>query len=449
MKKLSLTVKWESHISLYWVAPLLLVLPVLIFWRSDLFYFADDWTRLLIMSHQNFWIYVVERDAEQWFPVFHLVFYAMIQGTKGQYGSLVLINCLGTGINALLLYLWCRPHLGPLWALVLGLAFAGTSVHTGTIWLAYNICYILCLGFFLAALLLTEGYVRTPSWSKLLGIVLCSILAIHSHSFVILGLLVIPLYALLLREPGSPARLLPLALTVALIYLLFALGYFLFLGLTSAQSQNPSIFSGLPGFSYLVFWCYGAFISPMVHLFFIRHLQVWSFGASIVVWGLCLAIIFGAGDFREKRLSLFAIAFNVIPMALVALARHQMPLDFATTPRYAVFTTIGVLLILAITCRILARRLPASPWVQVGLPLGFLALLAGQQCWQIARDAPKYRLFSQQARNCFQELLAAPAEQFSQDEWAEQPFCPQIRTSMNRRQALSAARYLQALSPDR
>ena len=139
----------------------LLALPVIIFWRPVFFYILDDWTALIQMAERPFGQYLVTPDGEQWFPFFHLVYYGLVKIAGEHYSLLVLINCLGTGVNAFLLYNFFRRHWEPGLALTLSLLYAVAAVHHATAWNAFYFGYLMSLGFFLGALLLTDGY-RTP-----------------------------------------------------------------------------------------------------------------------------------------------------------------------------------------------------------------------------------------------------------------------------------------------
>ena len=90
------------------VALILLAVPPALFWRAGFFYILDDWTSLIHMVSYPFWQYVVTPDGDQWFPLFNLVYYGLVKVVGENYGILVLVNCLGTGVNALLIYLFLR-----------------------------------------------------------------------------------------------------------------------------------------------------------------------------------------------------------------------------------------------------------------------------------------------------------------------------------------------------
>ena len=130
----------------------LLALPVLIFWRPVFFYILDDWTALIQMAERPFAQYLVTPDGEQWFPFFHLIFYGLVQMAGERYYLLVLVNCLGTGVNAFLVFLFFRRHLSYGLALTLSALYAAAAVHHAIAWNAFYVGYLLSLGFFLGAL---------------------------------------------------------------------------------------------------------------------------------------------------------------------------------------------------------------------------------------------------------------------------------------------------------
>ncbi len=225
-------------------------MPVLLFWRPGFFYILDDWTALLQMAEHPFGEYLLVPDGEQWFPFFHLVYYGLVRLTGEHYTFLVLVNCLGTGVNAFLVYLFFRRHLDPGLALTLSALYAGAAVHHAIAWNAFYLGYLLSLGFFLGALLLTDAYLRTGGGTRLGGIWLCALLSLLSHNYPLVGLLALPLYVLLVGGDCG-RKFWALAATVLGVYVIFALGYVSFAGVRAAASHNVKIFAacraGLPG----------------------------------------------------------------------------------------------------------------------------------------------------------------------------------------------------------
>ena len=160
------------------------------------------------MAERPFGQYLVTPDGEQWFPVFHLLYYGLVKIAGERYSLLVLINCLGTGVNAFLIYTFFRRHWEPGLALTLSLLYVMAAAHHATAWNAFYFGYLLSLGFLLGALLLTDRYLRAPSGGKLWGIGVCAALSILSHNYPLLGLLALPLYVLLMGERVYLARFL-------------------------------------------------------------------------------------------------------------------------------------------------------------------------------------------------------------------------------------------------
>jgi hypothetical protein len=159
---------------------LLLSLPLIIFWKPIFFYMLDDWTALIAMVQYPFGQYLVTPDGEQWFPFFHLLYYGLVKIAGMHYSILVLINCLGTGVNAFLVYCFFRRHWAPGLALSLSIVYVMAALHHAIAWNAFYFGYALSLGMFLGALLLTDSYMHTPTKRKLWGIGLCAILSILS-----------------------------------------------------------------------------------------------------------------------------------------------------------------------------------------------------------------------------------------------------------------------------
>lgn len=216
---------------------LLVAAPVLHFWRGSFFYIRDDYTALCQMATETFLGYVNAADAEQWFPVFHVVYYALVGLFASRYDILLLVNCLLTGVCAFLLYRLFRRYWSWRVSVLLALLYAVSEVHAPVVWHSYNICYGLALLFYLLGLLAADAYVRRPGPARL---VLCGLLAgaaILSHSYAIMAIASFPLYGLVLGGERRWSRFVRLGGAVLCVYILFALGYMRFAGMGAAHSQ--------------------------------------------------------------------------------------------------------------------------------------------------------------------------------------------------------------------
>jgi hypothetical protein len=361
-----------------WIVTIMLLTPLVVFWRNHFFFILDDFHALGSMAESPFWTYLNATDAEQWFPVFHLVYYAMIRIFGEHYGMMLLVNCIGTGVIALLVYRFLRIHWNRSFAFTLSLLYVVSSVHTATVWHAYNICYILCFGFFMAALPLADRYLRSPSAMLLTGMGLCAFLSITSHSFSILAIGAIPFYALLLGEDRPQRKFFSIAVAIGLVYLCFAVGYFTFAGIRAASAHNKDIVSTLPGPAYLAYWLYGAYLYSVCYLF--------GGGLSLAVTGVVggglfasmLALIWFKGDRQEKLLAAWALILNALPILLVGLARYKIALFQAEAHRYGIFTLVGAILLAGTAWRILSRSLPQSFRSRSVAVLLLVVLFAGQ-----------------------------------------------------------------------
>jgi hypothetical protein len=386
--------------------------------------------------------YLVTPDAEQWFPVLHLVFYGLVKMAGERYQLLVLINCLGTGVNAFLVYLFLRRQLGGGLALGLSLFYAGAAAHHAIAWNAFYICYLFSLGFFLGALLLTDAYGQAPSALKLWGLGICSLLSVLSHNYTLLALLALPLYLLLLGEADSRRRLWAVTGAVAVVYLLFACGYLLFAGRTAAASHNLQIFAGLPGPAYLAHIFCGAVLSPFLYLFWGHyHFPIAAYVAGVALLLFSLAAIWRWGGSRERRLALWALAANGLPFVLVSLTRYQRSVAQAFVARYVIFTLIGALLLVGLAWQLLAPRITSKRWLW-SLALVMAVLLIGGQAFSLPIWRQKYLEISRSARNCYTALLAAPVSspEIPPAEFAK--FCPEAYPVITRSQAMAIHRFL-------
>jgi len=390
------------------VGLLLLVVVVATFWHGRLFFHDDDWIALEQMASTNLGHYLLMPDSEHWYPFFKLVFYSLLSVFGARYDLLMLVNSLLTAVNAFLLYLFYRRLFSRSLALVLALVYAISAAHTANIWTVHNITLILSFGFFLASLLLMESYVRRPRGAKLGALGLTMALALMSNNFVLLGLLGLPLYALLQPEPADRRRWVPLAATVGLVYVLFFSGYFAFAGLAATASHNTGVLAGLPGPGYLAHLFFGAYLSPFLYLFWGHyHFPVAVYFPGVMLLIACVGVIWRWGEPAERRLGLWALALSALPFLLASLVRYQRSLNQAFVPRYAVFTLIFALILVGLAWRILSRRLPRG-WAYGALPAAFLALVVLGQLWVLPRWYQEHLKMSQPALAYYQTFPRTP-----------------------------------------
>lgn len=419
---------------------LLLAVPVLLFWRSTFFYVIDDWTSLIQMVQLPFDKYLVTPDGEQWFPFFRLIYYGLVRLAGEHYTFLVLVNCLGTGVNAFLVYLFFRRHLSSGLALVLSLLYAGAALQHAIAWNFFYLGYLLSLGFFLGALLLTDDYLRRGGGARLGGIGLCALLSVLSHNYPLVGLLALPLYVLVVGGDHG-RKFWALAATVTAVYLAFALGYLSFAGTHAATAHNTSVLSGLPGPDYLVHLVYGAFLAPFFYLFWgHNHFPVWAYVAGVTLLAASLAIIWRRGGGPERRLALWVLLTNALPFVLISLTRYYKSVNQAFVARYGIFTLIGALMLVGLAWGLLAERLPSrSRWRL--LPLGLLACMVAGQLFALPRWTTQYLEMTRAARTCYYVLSQEDdAARLRREEY--QKFCPGAYPVITPGQALAIRRFL-------
>jgi hypothetical protein len=394
--------KTETVIPIYIIFLTLLLVPVAFYWRHDLFFLWDDWTELDFISHHDFTNYLVMPNGEIFFPFFHLIFYALLNFVGEYHGFFVLVNCLGTGIAAFLIYLFFRNHLSSNLALVLSLLYAGSAVHSAIAWNAFYLCYILCLIFFMAALLLTNSYIRSSSYTALWGIGLCAWLSIHSHNYTLLALLVLPLYVIFMGGVKAMKKALALTGVIGIVLLGFAWEYLTFAGIKSTTFFNQSVLSAVPDYTFFTFWICGAFLSP-VYFLFGGHFQVPLLPVILgnLLLGSCILVIWVMGTPVERRLGLWALLLNALPFLMVSLGRYMFAYEYAFTARYVFFTLVGAMLLAGLTWTILSRRVPAGNFRR-RLASGVLAVMVAGQIFTMPFWQQGYLHMSRKALNCYQ-----------------------------------------------
>jgi hypothetical protein len=240
---------------------------------------------------------------------------------------------------------------------------------------------------------------------------------------------------------------LTLAATMGVVYLAFALGYLHFAGLQAATSHNAGIFSGFPGYEYLVHLIFGALLSPSFYLFWGHyHFPVWAYVCGIGLLGLSLALVWWLGGPPERRLALWALSLNVLPFLLISLTRYKRSMDQAFVARYGVFTLVGTLLLVGTAWRLLAARLVRRRWFQV-LSLVLLGAIILGQLFSLPIWQEKYLQISQAAISCYRQLAGTndsggtiPAEEFRK-------FCPTAHPTITRGQAVAIRRFLAGRLP--
>jgi hypothetical protein len=420
----------------------LLAVPVIIFWRPVFFYILDDWTALIQMTEHPFGQYLITPDGEQWFPFFHLLYYGLVKIAGEHYSLLVLINCLGTGVNAFLVYSFFRRHWEPGLAFALSLLYAMAAVHHAIAWNAFYFGYLLSLSLFLGALLITDRYLHAQSAAKLWGIGLCAGLSVLSHNYPLVGLMALPLYLLIMGGKDAWRPFWKVTGVIGLVYVLFAGGYFMFAGLNAAASRNLGIFSGVPGPTYLLHLGCGAFLSPFFYLFWGHyHFPILAYIAGAALLTLSLAAIWFWGGGADKRLAVWAVLVNLLPFFLVSLTRYQRSVSQAFVARYDIFTLIGALLLVGTAWRLLAARIPQKRWAYA---LGgiILAVMMWGQLFSLPLWTAKYVEMSRLARKCYVTLNRGPhsSQAITAEEYRK--FCPDAHPTITPGQARAIRRLL-------
>lgn len=402
----------------------------------------DDWTALIAIVQYPFWRYLVAPDGEQWFPFFHLIYYGLVKIAGLHYSLLVLINCLGTGVNAFLVYCFFRRHWEPGLALSLSLLYVVAALHHAIAWNAFYFGYALSLGLFLGALLLTDSYVRTPSGGKLWGIGLCAALSVLSHNYPLLGLLALPLYVLLIGEKRSWRAFWMVSGVITAVYLIFMMGYLSFAGLPAATSHNRGLLASLPGPTYFLHMLCGAFLAPFFYLFWGHyHFPIPAYIAGVALLSLSLAAIWRWGGVADKRLALWALLLNLLPFFLISLTRYQRHVSQAYVARYGIFTLIGALLLVGTAWRLLAPRIPQKWWAKALIGV-LLAVMAGGQIFSLPLWTAKYLEISRAAQKCYTVLNRDGGAGGSLTTEDFDKFCPTAHPTITPGQAQAIKRLL-------
>jgi hypothetical protein len=385
-----------------WVALLLCVIPVIFYWRHDLFFMWDDWTELDFLAKKPFMQYLLAPDGEIFFPVFHFFFYFLIRLSGERHGILVLVNCLASGMTAFLLYLCFKRFFNQHLSLALSLLYATSAVQPAIVWNAFYLCYILSLLFFLLALLATFHYVESSSNKSLLSVALFSLLSIHSHNYTLFALLALPGYIALTEGFRSRKFFLLTGIEISIISL-FLIEYLVMAGTEAPAFYNREALSAVPGYEFLVFWFYGAFLSPLSFLF-TGHFQFPNLRIilGLSLFSLILAVIFLRGQSGDKRLALWALFLNAVPFLLVSLVRYKLGLDMAFAVRYVYFTLLGAMFLIGLGYTIIVQQ--SDRGLIKYIPLLLLPVVITLfQIFSLSSWQTGYLLLSRQARLCYEK----------------------------------------------
>ena len=377
---------------------LFLIIPVILFWNRDIFFILDDWSLLHLMVGNNLWVYSRMPDGEIFMPVTRVAYYILIHLFGANIKWLILVNCLLTGLNAFLVYLIFKGHFKPNLALALGILYAVAAVHSATAQMAFYICAILCLSFFLLSLLFTQNYIRRPSTMTLLAIGLCAWLSVNSWNFSLLGIWTLPIYAALFGRAGAKRQLVRLSAVIGLVFLCFTAEYFMFNGLAGATSCNPKLFSQLFSFSYFGHWVVGSFLAPVDFLFGVECRWRTKIVIGLAILLSTVGLIMWAGNRSERKMCLWGLVVNALPFLLVSLARHHFHYAQAFSDRYGIFTIIGALFILGAAWQIIAAKMPVRLSPHVVLPLAILAVMIWGQVHTLSETGRSYLQLSQEAK---------------------------------------------------
>jgi hypothetical protein len=400
MKQSKSCAKEFSIVSIFII---LLAIPLAFYWRYDLFFMWDDWTELDLMAHNNFIKYLILPDGEIFFPFFHLVFYGLIKLFGEHYSIYVLLNCLGIGVVSCLLYLFLKRHFSCNISLVIAILYAAAPMQQAIAWNAFYLSYILSLGFFLLALLLTDQYVRSPNAILLVAVGLSAFLSIHSHNYTLLALMSIPFYPRLMRGDRALNKFLALFGVVAIVLFSFCWEYLFFVGLKGVTFYNREVFSSLPGANFYFHWFCGAFLSPLSFLFWGYHQSPEvAFFFGLAVWVSGVGVIWLMGGARERSWGLFALLVNALPFLSVSLVRHQISLSQALMVRYIFFTLLGALLLSGTAWNILSTRFSRGMGFRL-ISLVLITIMALGQLISIPIWQKGYLELSRKAWECYQE----------------------------------------------
>lgn len=339
---------------------LLALLPLL--WQraafAELFWFGDEWDLLAQIERLGFWAWTWQVFAENFVPVFKLLWGGSVFLFGGSYFALVVLMWLTHAVNTWLLGRVLRAHEfpGPA-AGFTQIVFGLTAINLETLGWTVQWSAVLATTFPLLAL---ERQARHPTHLAAArtrdhaGLMLLAAGSALSFSRGVLTGAVLGLGALLApgesEAPGWRRRglactlcLLP-ALATALVILLFATGNHRHLGGHVGDAANYGL------------WYFA--LNP-----FHRLLAVDSWGPqTLTLLGLAkLVLVTGVlaqTRGRPRHLLLLLLAYDLGNSALLGLGRYHTGLETAISSRYQYGALLAVLPFAALALDGLRRRLP-------------------------------------------------------------------------------------------
>lgn len=351
--------------ALPWLMGLIALAPLLIWWGEfiKLFWFADDLFLLDQIDRMGFWPWITEAFAENFAPVFKLLWGGSVYLFHGSYCSMIILLWLTHAINTLCLgRLLSRT--GASWFAVVTaqILFALTSANLETLGWSVQWSALLATTFFLLALLWQEKQAaQLGTWSGRVHGPLLLLVAASACSFsrgVLTGLVLA--LALLLPTVGTTWRdtwraRLPLVAVILLPVVAVTLIITLF------SHGNHQHLSGHG--SEIIQYAAGYFLLNPGYLLF--DLSSWHPGVLLLLGGAKLGLIYWGLKHTNGRLRVLFILLLVYDLGnagLLGIGRYHTGFETTISSRYNYSSLLATLPFAAVWLEHAISRLFTRSW---------------------------------------------------------------------------------------
>lgn len=390
-----------------WLGGLVALAPFVI-WRrqfAELFWFADDFFLVDQIAQMGLWRWTGEVFAENFVPLFKLLWGGALLGFNGSYGAMLWLLWLTHALNtALFGRLLARTGFPPVAVAVAQIVFALTPANLETLGWSVQWSALLATTFLLLALLWQESAARPAAgwnwrWHGPLLLFITASACCFSR-----GVLTGPVLALAVLAPTLTAmaawrtRLLPAtlcllpALTVALLIAVFSRG--------NHQAMSGHWTQAMEfGLGYFL-------LNPGFLLF---GLTTWSAGTLLLLSGAKLGVItwvFWLSRGPARRLLLLLLVYDLGNAVLLGIGRYHTGFISSLGSRYYYSSLLATLPFVALLMAAGLNRISTRFQLR---PAAATVLLAGL-AWLCLRGWPgELAAFTPWRGTEIRQLMQAPA----------------------------------------
>jgi hypothetical protein len=373
---------------------------------AELFWFGDEWDLLSQIDRMGFWNWTWHVFAENFVPVFKLLWGGGVYLFSGSYLAMLVLMWLTHAINTIQLGRVLRAAGFSWFAVLLTQAVFGlTAVNIETLGWTVQWSAVLATTFMLFAL---EWHVRRPahtgplSWRRHGVLLLLSAGSALSFSRGVLTGAVLALGSFLPSADAGPSRLGRRALGAA-VFLLPAMVVALII-VVFASGNHQKLSGHLADAALYGLWYFC--LNPLHRLVAIDSWGPVTTTLAGVIKVALMAWVLVRSKGSPRRLLVLLLAFDLGNSALLGIGRYHTGLETSISSRYQYGALVGVLPFAGLWLDLLWQRVPPlfHRWQLVPAAVVIAAALLAARPW--ARDAAE---FARGRGTVTRELLQQPA----------------------------------------